>query len=379
MAEDPVVTGARAMIFHVPFPLRREAATGSGIRPVQLRRAFEELGWQVWEISGTAAQRAAAFRRVRAAVRSGVRFEFVYSESSTLPNTFAGPSRRPHAFLEARIFAFCRRRGIPVGVFYRDIYWHGGPLGSGRQLAVNLLFRAAYRYDLLVYRLLVKRLFVPSIAMAEKMPWTRRQQCVALPPAADPVDSPVPTGPPNLFYVGGLGPYYRLTECVAAVGDRPEISMTVCTPPELWERHHADYEPLPANVEIVHASGAGLQEFYDRSGLGVLFLEPIAYREFAAPLKLFEYLAQGKPIIAVDGSLAGRFVTDHGVGWTLPYRREALVALLDRLTADPAEYQAARERCLAVRGENTWTARAAQAAALLGTTPPHRPESEHHP
>lgn len=354
-----------AMIFHVPFPLNREAATGSGIRPVQLLRAFEELGFRVWEISGQAKERAAGLKRVRDAARAGTVFAFAYSESSTLPNAFAGPSRRPHPLLEARFFRFCRRNHIPLGVFYRDIYWRDSGLGTGRQLLVNLLFRLAYRFDLLVYRLLVDRIFVPSAAMAAKIPWVRRQQCVPLPPAADPVDSPVPDGPPRLFYVGGLGEYYKLGECVAAVGERPRTAMVLCTRQDLWQRNRADYEPLPTNVEVVHASGTGLQQYFDRSGLGVLFLEPIPYREFAAPLKLYEYLAQGKPIIAVDGSLAAQFVVENGIGWSLPYRREALVELLDRLTADPVEYRRVRERVLSVRADHTWTARAGQAAAEL--------------
>ncbi|WP_125609609.1 glycosyltransferase family protein [Specibacter cremeus] len=352
----------KAMVYHVPFLLNPDAKTASGIRPVKMRQAFEDLGYDVLEISGHARERAAAFARLRRAVKEGARFEFVYSEAATLPTALTGPSRLPtHPFLDYRIFAFCKRHGIPVGVFYRDIYWNFPEYTRTVHRVVALGTRTFYRLDLLAYRTLVSRIFLPSMRMAAEMPLTRVSQCRALPPGSDVVESPVPDGKLGLFYVGGLGAYYRLHECVAAVADSADATMILCTRPQQWEAHRAEYEPLlGGRTTVVHDSGAALQQHYDRASLGVLFLEPIPYREFAAPLKLYEYLAQGKPVIAAQGSLAGEFVQENGVGWVLPYRAAGLRDLLERLAAHPEEYEAVRNQVLATRESHTWAARAAQ-------------------
>ena len=49
---------------------------------------------------------------------------FLYSESSTMPTSLTEPHHMPtHPFLDFSFFYFCKRNGIKIGLFYRDIYW----------------------------------------------------------------------------------------------------------------------------------------------------------------------------------------------------------------------------------------------------------------
>ena len=95
---------------------------------------------------------------------------------------------------------------------------------------------------------------------------------------------------------------------------------------------------------MVHRSGDGLSGLYEDAHLGVLFMEPVEYRDFVLPFKLFEYLGRGKPIVATAGTLVGDFVAEHGIGWAIPYRAESLAELLDRLSEDPKELQEMQDR-----------------------------------
>lgn len=356
------------MIFHVPYPLDPAATSASGIRPVRMRRAFESIGYEVVEISGWAAERRQKIREVRRRIRSGERFEFVYSEASTMPTALTEPHHFPtHPFLDLNFLKFCRYRGIPVGVFYRDIYWNEPAYLESVNRIVALGTRALYRFDLFRYRSAVSRIFVPSLTMAKTMPLTKLDQCTPLPPAADVVEAAEPTSVASMFYVGALGTYYRLHEAVRAVSRVPGAVLTICTRQALWEKERGSYEAIlsDGSTNVVHASGEELRPHYDRAALGCLFMEPIAYREFAAPLKLYEYLGYGRPVIAVEGSHAARFVEEHQVGWVLPYQASALEALLTELLERPEKYFAAVERVRQVREEHTWEARAQQAAAAL--------------
>lgn len=367
------------MIFHTPYPLNREATSASGIRPVRMRDAFEQLGYEVTEITGFSADRRRAIKDVKRRIRAGEKFEFVYSESSTMPTALTDPHRLPlHPRFDLSFLGFCKRNGVPTGLFYRDIYWNSPAYLDSVSRVVALGTRRLYHSDLRRYRSVLTRIFVPSLKMASVMPHTDLAQCTALPPASDPVETQAPRDPGSMFYVGALGHYYRLHEAVRAfdelgalpneLGEPGDPPFTLCTSAALWESKRAEYAPLMTRgaTRVVHANGAQLEPYYQGSALGCLFMEPIAYREFAAPLKMYEYLAHGRPIVATEGSLAAQFVAENGVGWVVPYTAEALRALLARLRAAPEEYEAVAARVRSVRHEHSWAARAAQAAAALG-------------
>ena len=355
------------MIFHVPYPLNPEATSASGIRPVRMREAFEAIGFDVVEVSGDARQRRRNIASIKRRIRAGEAFDLVYSEASTKPTAMTETHSLPtHPFLDLGFLRYCRQRGIPVGVFYRDIYWNSPKYLETVPAPIAAVTRMLYRSDLRRYRTSVSRIFVPSMRMAEEMPLTRVEQCSALPPGSPLVDSALPKGGMSLLYVGGTGSYYKMQQTVAGVEEAEDARLTICTREAEWESSRAAYADVMGDATtIVHRSGAELEALYDDAHLGVLMMEPIGYREFAAPMKLYEYLGHGKPILATEGSLAGDFVTEHGVGWALPYRAAALVEFLEYIQAHPEEYAAARARVLDVRESHTWEARAKQAVTEL--------------
>ena len=358
---------SRSIIFHVPFRLNPDAVSASGIRPVQMRRAFEELGYDVHEVQGTHAERRAQIRQLTQAIHRGKRFDFVYSEAATTPTglgepvTAATSLRRDVDFLRQ-----CRRAGIPVGLFYRDIYWQFDEYATrvGQPYATVLRWR--YRADLRGYRSAVDRIYLPSMRMAEYLPKANQAQAAELPPASDIVDSPLAHGDPSLFYVGGTNDYYRMEETIRGVALSANARMTICTRENEWRQNRDRYlDVLTSRISVVHKSGSELEALYADANLGSLLMEPIEYREFAAPLKLYEYLGHGKPIIATEGTLAGDFVITHGIGWAIPYRADALAALLDTLSAEPHLVAAVHQRVREVRHRHTWRARAEQVASDL--------------
>ena len=70
-------------------------------------------------------------------------------------------------------------------------------------------------------------------------------------------------------------------------------------------------------------------------------------------------------MLASEGTLAGRVVESEGIGWTVPYREDALRAVLERLSADRGEVERCAVRAREVRAEHSWEARARQAAVAL--------------
>ena len=358
-----------AMIFHVAFRLNPEPRKASELRPLRMRQAFEKLGYEVLEVSGTHPERRDRMRELRRRIEQGLRVDFVYSEASTAPTGIGEPVTpatsltRDIAFLR-----FCERRGIPVGLFYRDIYWCFPIYEESVKRPLSTVLRALFRWDLRRYRRAGFRIYLPSMKMAGHLPIVDRERLRALPPGGDPHD--VSATPPEprlrLLYVGGLGSNYRLHRTVAEIAGRDDVELTLCVPEAQWLDRRAEYENLLApNIRLVHRSGPELQELYERTDACMLAVEPIDYWSFAAPVKLFEYISYGKPIIASNGSFSGEFVSEHGLGWSVDYGSGQLGELLGGLAEDRSEFDRIAEHVRAVRSQHTWVARAAEVAEDL--------------
>ena len=357
------------VIYHVPYPLQFSNPTGGGVRPVKMLRALEE-NYDVALVAGTAAERREAIGKVMRSIREGQFYEFCYSESSTMPTTLTETHHLPtHPLLDFGFLRQLRHAHVPVGLFYRDIQWRFPMYKAGTSLPKRLGAQLMYRYDLAAYGRTVDHLFLPSVEMAAYVPLPREVPVSALPPGHEggPVPAEAPNHPVRLFYVGGTKSNYRLHEFLAAVHATPQVRMVLCTRPEEWAGSRADYAAsLGDNLEVVHANGPETAPYFEQANIGVVATEPQEYWNFAAPLKVYEYLGHGLPMIASEGSLAGRFVAENGVGWTVPYRREAFAELLSELDAHPEMITAARDRVLAVRDEHSWAGRVREVARVLG-------------
>ena len=369
MSQTGPAREVRRCIYHVPYPLDPNTTFGGQKRAVAMFKALVEWG-EVWLVAGNANQRRRRMKVVMDAVRAGTRFEFCYSESSTMPTTLTEPHHLPtHPVQDFAFLTRLRRHGIPVGLFYRDVYWKFPLYGEGVPKAKQLVAQTMYRYDLLAYRQCLDVLFLPSLRMGEWVDVGDRVKKVALPPGHDIDETPTapPSSPLSMFYVGGLGSLYDLSDFCEAVASVPETSLTICTRPKEWEQARKVYGPLMGdNIKVVHANGKKeLEPYFAAANVAVLAMAPHEYRDFAAPLKLFEYIGNGKPIIATEGTFVGDVVTHDKLGWTVKASVDEFATLLEQLTRHPEQVDAAFDRVMAARDQHTWSARVEELATAL--------------
>ena len=370
----------RRMIFHHPLPLFPDAASASGIRPVQMKRSFEELGYEVWEVTGYTRERAERAADVRYAMRCGTRFDFCYSESSTMPMTMTNPTHLPsRPFLDLGFFRSLRKNGIPVGQFLRDIYWVFPEYRESLSFLKVHAALAAYEWDLRTLRRHVDRVFLPSLKVGEYINLGNVSVSALEPGHGHAEALPGPDTGVSLFYVGGIGSGYKLHELFASVRQswkkNLDVRLTVCLRPEEWDAVKHEYEQwaCPA-IEVVHGHGNVLQDYFERANVAAIVVDLDEYWKLGVPVKLYDYIGAGKPVMVTKGSLAGDMVERMEVGWTVDNSSEAVIKLLERLANDPQEIQRVRDRVLAQRDAYTWRERARQAAEELTGAPV--PESE---
>lgn len=351
------------VIFHHPLPIDRDGASGSSVRPLRMLKALETMA-EVWTVTGDSRERAAAIGEVKGAMRRGLTFDLMYSESATLPTALTDNDRVPrHPFLEPSFFRTCRRSGVPIGLFYRDIYWRFPGFAEKQSRLRRVLARAAFRYDLAWYRNVLDVMYLPSLPMLEYVPISRSVAAKALPPGTEisATAQPDEDGPLEVLYVGGLSEMYDLRRFVEALGAVDGVRLTLCTRTEEWLEVRSTYEPLlGSNTRVVHESGSQLRDTMARAHLATVCVEPNLYRSFAAPVKLFDGVGMGLPVVASKGTHAAGLVEDFGLGWTVDCDVDAIRTLFAHLATHRSEVTAARSRVLAGREEQTWEARARQ-------------------
>lgn len=356
----------KKMIFHIPNLILANLHSGSQIRPLKMLDAFKRAGYQVDVVMGYGKERKKQIGDIKKKIRNGLRYDFVYSESSTMPTLLTEKNHFPkYPFLDFGFFRFCRNNNIPIGLFYRDVYWkfREYKVDSPIKRKVSHFF---YKYDLKRYKRLVDIFYLPSSQMAgyieqdlNKLPPIKE-----LPPGTDPIpwtNNPKPCLPINILYVGGIGELYNFKKLLRAIKGLSNVKLTLCVRKEEWEKEKKDYLPLIGdNIEIIHLHGELLLPYFERSTITSIFLEPVEYRTFAMPIKLFEYLGKGKPIIATNGTATGKYIAKHNVGWSIDYDTSQLTNLLKNLIQNPVEISAKTKNITNISTDITWLSRAKQ-------------------
>lgn len=364
-----------SMIFHCPFPVVEAGKSGSQVRPYQMLKAFTQIGYEVVAVTGYERERALTIEQIKREVQQGRRFDFVYSESATVPTLLTERLRHhKHPSLDFSFWHWLRGQGVPVGLFYRDIFWRTDYRKIGQTWRDRLIKTPLYWYDWFCYRWLVDTLFLPSLEMAAALPtrWPA-EKMQALPPGCEIVDLAQPPATADsrrerlhLFYVGSVElPFYDLKPVMEMICDLPHISLTLCCRLQEWERWQTHYLPLPCDrIRVVHAAGEQLRPYYAAADAFLLVWQPNPYLDFAMPVKVFEALGYGVPMIINEGLRASRFVAEANTGWVASSQAE-LRTLILHLASNAQEIQRKREHLHLVREHHTWAKRAETVATVL--------------
>lgn len=369
-------------IFHIPNQLDAKGMSGSQIRPRKMINAFNNIGYDVDVVMGYGTERKKAIKKIEENIKKGVHYDFLYSESSTMPTVLTEKDHFPRYFkLDFDFFKFCKLHGIRIGLFYRDIYWRFPVYKESVHGLKFYMAQLAYRYDLYKYGQLLDYLYVPNMRMDKYIKRKKLSMIMEeLPPGCIEDDQVIieksefydtklleKNRKINLFYVGGLGNQYIFDELLKGVKELNWVTVTICCRKDEWEKNKSRLSDLLTNrVSIVHKSGSELQEYYKNADICLAFFKPDIYIEMAVPIKLFEYLSYAIPVLVSNNTAAGEFVQKNGIGWTIDYNAEQVKVLFNRLKENYEEIYAVHQKCKNVLTTNRWEDRALQVKRQLG-------------
>lgn len=358
----------KRIIFHIPFKIDEKRLSGTNIRPVKLLNAFKELGYTVDFISGYGEERKKTIEQIKQNIKNGTKYEFLYSESSTMPTLLTEKNHFPkYPFLDFGFFKFCKKNGVKIGLFYRDIYWAFPSLYSLNYLKKKIAI-FYYKYDLRKYNKLVDILFFPCENVVNYIPFSLKMKIEECFPGADnKILEYEKMNQIELLYVGGSGNQYDyscLLKILSKEKFRDKINLTIVTREDEFKKFIENQNlNITSNIKVIYGN---IKELNIKNiDMGILYLRPQVYIKIAVPLKLFEYIADGLPILTVKNTFSGKFVEQNNIGWQLEYDEKELEEFLDEIIEDRSIVATKRQEVLKIRENHTWLKRAEEIAEKM--------------
>lgn len=371
--QENKIEQSKRCIFHVPNYINSEANSGSTRRPICMLQAFRDIGYEVDVVMGDAKTRKKQIKAIEENILNGVKYDFMYSEDSTMPTLLTEKHHLPtHPSLDFGFMKFCKKYHIKIGLYYRDIYWQFPFYGEKMNKLKKSFALWMYNYDIKQYRKIVDILYLQSMKMSKYLPKTIGDVTIkTLPPGGNFNEEQMEKRKQhfekrdknrlNIFYVGGIGVLYDLEPLLKVVQQKQYIDLTICCRQKDWDIEKTRYEKyLNDRISIIHKSGKELGEYYQKADIASLYFPNDEYRKFVLPIKLFEYLENVTPIIATSGTEVAKFITDNDIGWAIPCNENSLSELLEKIHKNNDLLIGKYKNAIKVLPQNTWDERAKQ-------------------
>jgi glycosyltransferase involved in cell wall biosynthesis len=289
-------------------------------------------------------------RRVRA----------VYVES---PTTNAMPT-------DLLFLALMRLLRKPVAVYFRDAYQLFREIYPRRR-RLQVISDWLWRITTPLLARLATRRFAASTGLAKVL---KLREGMPLGPGGDPSLPDLGAGAePLIAYVGSTNRadgFGLLLEAMAIVQGRlPGSRLRVISPAE-------PPAALPPFVEFRHARREDLAEPLREARLCVIPRPINDYSDLAVPVKLWDYLSLGKPVVATAAAETAAILAASQAGISTADTPEGLAEGLLRLLSDRtlAGRLAANARAFSCSESETWEARGSTVLRALGLAASEGPD-----
>ena len=353
-------------IYYIPFHIDTNTKSGTNIRPIKMLEAFEKIGYEVDNVVGYAEDRKIKIKEIKENIKKGVKYDFLYTESSTMPTLLTEKNHLPlHPFFDFNFFNYCRKNGIKVGLFYRDMHWKFHFYNKNVSFIKRNFAKLFYKYDLYKYRKVIDVFYTSTFGYKKYLPkkLINNIEYKLLPPGCMSANYVEANNDKfTIFYVGGISDeLYDFRLLFKVVSKIKDVKLIVCCREKDWENVKDKYEKyLNENILIIHKSGEELEEYYAKADVYALLYDYNSYRDICVPYKVFEYLAHNKPIIANSNTAVSEYIKENGIGFVVDYDEEKIKKLLIDLKNNPDKLKRIIDNQRNIIFKNTWKDRAFQ-------------------
>ncbi|MBP5186575.1 MAG: glycosyltransferase [Clostridiales bacterium] len=337
-------------------------STGSSVRPLKMLEAFEALGVEVVTVSGmnnNLKARKKAVKEIKNKLKTWTP-DLCYIEPPTGPFFYHG---------DVGLVKYIHRKGIPMSIFYRDAYWKYPEYYINKDtpkidVLKHKVIKCMQQHQWNVFKKTMDIIYFPSLTMANEFDFGNKK---ILPPGSfipDFTEKTTLSDPLTFIFVGGAaknhGTHLTLEAFEKVNSDKVRAKVTYICPKEQWDGLGIDKDKYSEWLDIVHASGSALTPYYEKSDVALLTAPKTFYRDFAVPIKVFEYCSYLKPMLVTNCTETARIVNDNHAGWVTDDNVESVCERIIHLCENPDEVLNIRDNMKEARDNNLWINRAKQ-------------------
>lgn len=343
--------------------------TGSSVRPQKINRAFEELNIEIETIDGinnNFSKRKKAVAQAKELLKTW-KPDMCYIEPPSGPMFYHG---------DVRLIKLLHKKKIPTAIFYRDAYWKYPEYAQEKKQSTiewikHSIIRGMQIYQWNIFRKNIDIIYFPSVTMAKEFDCLHKD---ILPPGGfvpEAKEKKELSEPLQFIFVGGAarnyGTFLTIESFEKLNEDGIKAKLIYVCPEEQWKGLGIDGEKYKEWLEVVHTSGDNnLQPYYERADVALLTAPRTFYRDFAVPIKIFEYMSYLKPILVTNCTETARIVRENQMGWICKDNVASIVESLQYLCSCPKAIMQIRDQMKEVRDNNLWVSRAKKVITDLG-------------
>ncbi len=341
--------------------LNDSPSSGSSVRPIKMKQAFEEIGVELVTIDGINndfSKRRAAVKKTKGLLKN-TRFDGCYIEPPSGPMFYYG---------DLFVIWLLHNKGIPISIFYRDAYWKYPEyyVDKNQNVIKRIklsVIKCIQIFQWHFFKKNVDLIYFPSITMAKEFD-CQNKDC--LPPGSfvpNIKEKESLSDPVQFIFVGGAaknhGTFLTIDAFKEINKDYIKAKLFYVCPEDQWVQLGIDKEIYKDWLEVVHTSGEeNLKGYYSESDVAVLTAPRTFYRDFAVPIKIFEYLSYLKPVLVTNCTETARIVEDNGIGWVAEDNVEAIAKAITYIVSNPEVIAEKRKVMINARNNNLWLQRA---------------------
>lgn len=358
----------RKLLFYQPreFTGMENHVSGSTIRPIMMKNAFKNLGYSIKEISGAISERKIAIDRLLQTDEIK-EYDFMYVESSNIPLAFSNANHFPVQF-NVDIHNFDKvRKHMKVGFFYRDFFWCKSNYSDEVPFLKRNILKAAFRQELKPLFKAIDVLYLPELDCINHFPIDIAEtKVLALHPACKHNDNYLHKKKGNavrILYSGNIekNSVYNLTQLLQDLFDcKCSYILTINCEKSTFERNIGQYPLLIKMIEqqkavIAHYDYENNFNLAATNDIAIFYLVDDKRKMLGMPMKIFDYLSMGLPIITNTEPAIKRLLEQNQIGWYVDNQRE-LEQLIFEIESEK-KYNRYQQNVISFAKKNTWEER----------------------
>lgn len=343
-------------------------SSGSSVRPIKMKQAFEKLDLEIITVSGN--------NNIIRERRKSIKWILKKLKCWTPDICYIEPPSGPFFYHgDLALIKKLHRKRIPIAIFYRDAYWkypdyymseNSTFIERVKLLIIQFMQRSQWRF----FNKHTDIIYFPSKTMADEFE-SGKKDC--LPPGSfSPCfkDKTVISEPIQFIFVGGAaknhGTFLTLDSFKKLNEESVKAKLFYICPKDKWDNLGIDKEKYSSWLNVIHLSGdEQLKEYYEKSDVAILTAPKTFYRDFAIPIKIFEYISYLKPILVTNCTETARVVEGNNLGWVCEDSVDQVVHALEHIINNVDEIIQIKSHIKDVRADNLWIERAKKVVSDL--------------